>query len=315
MKLESLSKKLNSKIKEILKNENFTNEQISVICNKYFSFDSQKDFTHPKYEHPYFFPIVQQISLGISNLNNIENDVNFKEKTKLFKGYLKRNNLNMNEILSLFDYTRNSDIILKFQRTIKNVENEVQITKDIYLKGIKSYFRNNSENENLNYKKIQLLVEKINFDTSLQDFKNHFNQIFDNLLSSGETPSYIVDITNELFEDLYSIKEKYNTNFSVDSALSAPLPNNVVLYRAISRVSKTIRNLIGNSRDYSSLIGKKIEDKGFTSTSLLYNTSFAMYEDYDIVFKIPNRRCFYLLDYCSSFSFNACSWLGACTYR
>ena len=88
----------------------------------------------------------------------------------------------------------------------------------------------------------------------------------------------------------FILKEKRSGNsnnehvLSLDKALNNQLPYNVILHRAVKK--SFIIPYLNNSRNFHSLVGKKVEDKGFTSTSLLYDNSFAPYPDHEIVFKI-----------------------------
>ena len=69
-----------------------------------------------------------------------------------------------------------------------------------------------------------------------------------------------------------------------DGLGSTHLPKPMKLYRAIK--SSYLEKGLGEGEDLSSLVGKSISNEGQTSTSPLYNSSFAGLDDYDTVFEI-----------------------------
>ena len=75
-----------------------------------------------------------------------------------------------------------------------------------------------------------------------------------------------------------SLEHIDSTLASLDDGLSkSRLPQSMKLYRAIKTNGKI------NTEDY---IGKSMNNKGYTSTSPLYNSSFAKFDDYDTVMEI-----------------------------
>lgn len=69
-----------------------------------------------------------------------------------------------------------------------------------------------------------------------------------------------------------------------DGLGSTHLSKSMKLYRAVK--SSYLEKGLGEGEDLSSLVGKSISNKGQTSTSPLYDSSFASLDDYDTVFEI-----------------------------
>ena len=71
---------------------------------------------------------------------------------------------------------------------------------------------------------------------------------------------------------------------SLDQGLTTRLPESMKLTRAVK--GEYLMSQLQPGEDLTSLIGRRIEETGYSSTSPIYDTSFAKYDDYDVVYDI-----------------------------
>ena len=268
MKENKLTEQQKERINDILTREGFSQEQKDVILSSFKEFGNHYEF----YKN----------NTNYSNvLNNLSNDKNPSmpiyqqlkmayeaEELQKFCSLLKQKNLTLPDAISLNYYSNN---ILVSQ--IKRMETA---KKNSYLPFIKKD-----------------LFEKFDFDEiatkKLNDFLNYIHSLdcnspeyFKKVVVTASNDEFINKYTEEI--NLYAANYRFYYNAlhaikKLDVALKNQIPYNIVVYRGIKK--EDLANLLNKhkyffeNKNSSSIVGEKISDDGYTSTSLRYDVCFA----------------------------------------
>lgn len=280
MQLESLTKKQNEAIKKILIKEGFDKHQIGVILNKYTSFNKMEDLRSGKHNQPRYKEVMCKLYDG-AQIDELENISEHQDDIEKLKGFLKQNKISMQDALSLYDYSTGSSSILNLKRKMNNLEIYMcELDENLYknLKKIEKIYAFDCSRENVN--RFINFAKNIDYNISIEKCKILMHKYINENNLPKVTHSLFMKYVQDLAE-YYSVAPTIN---SLDESLKNQLPYNIILYRAVSTDFIFCKN--GFSNNFKNLVGKKIEDMGYTSTSMLYETSFARYLGYPIVFKI-----------------------------
>lgn len=182
---------------------------------------------------------------------------------------LEKNNLSVDNAKAINQYSNGSNMILSMKRGTAN-KSQIQ-------SGIKSEMMGKLQTRGLNQEQISSIKDYIgtlDFNKPVHENYKMVNQYMKKMnIPHNCYPSICTAV-----KGMDSLEHIDSTLASLDDGLSkSRLPQSLKLYRAIKTNGKM------NPENY---IGKSMNNRGYTSTSPLYNSSFAKYDDYDTVMEI-----------------------------
>ncbi len=274
----TINSNLENQITEMLSNEGLSPNDIQTILKgDYQRFLSKDDISSkflPIFKNDEFTSIIQGISDGYT-LDEMPQELGISlDKINTFKNILVQNHLSLDEIKAFNKYTVGSNMILGAKRGVP---------KEPLLESIISDFNSRMTEYGFNEEQISQIGSYIKgLDYSLPLHQNyHFTKEF--LQQYGLSNKYIATVQSFVknLDSYYNLDE---TLTNLDRGLKANLPESMELFRAVK--SLFLKKGLKQEENLTSLVGKKIEENGYSSTSPLYDTSFAKYDDYDVVFDI-----------------------------
>lgn len=272
----NLPKEYSDALKQMLQSEGLQEADIDTIANKtYKQYLSKEELTSFSiFKNEEYQSIIQALSedytleemsikLGI-NQNKINN----------FIKILQENNLTIDNIKAFNRYSSNSSIILKAKRGI---------SKEIISKEIDTELDSRLTEYGFSQEHITKIHDYINtLDYQKPLYENW--QTTTKYLEEYNIPKKYTAVINNTVMHKNSLVHINETLSSLDQGLTASLPESIKLTRAIK--SEYLISKLQQGKDLTSLIGSKIEETGYSSTSPIYDTSFAKYDDYDVIYDI-----------------------------
>lgn len=263
------------RIESFLRKEHFSSKQINNFLGDYTQQDS-----------PFFFEYLNEESTtNISAIKLIlksekENKSPISREVEDFEGFLKSKKLTMNEGLSIYRYTFYGEEILKLKRSGKSAKDEIKLMGK-QLK--KSFIKFGKKDILKNYKIINSLIEFAKILNPFEEF-TAVQQKTEKFLKGFHFESALYyECINFVYDVMNTIRLQNNIT-DLDKSLKNQIPYNMVVYRAINPSYLDLsKSIIKNPE---TLLGQKINQNGYTSTSLRYENSFAKYSQYPLVLKI-----------------------------
>lgn len=294
-------------IADLLIKEGFSRNQAKMMLSKYTQCQNNEDLSKKSSK---IFQAYQynDVIAELKKPNKISNKI-LQTKIDYFKEILKLNNLSASQVIALNSYTYDSEKILNYKRKIKDKIEMMKKAEDD-LKCSLDYV--DSKNDRKNF-----IVEFLRKTATSSDNKldvTKAENLIDKLNFSQEEKLCILGYLTEVSE----IQNLDQTIENIDKSVKNQIPYNMVFYRAIKGdylyqiFPSLLSKLYGNFGD---LVGKKIEETGYLSTSALLNSSFANSPKCDIIFEIfaPKGSQAYdvspfstVFDYENEMLFNSC---------
>ena len=178
-------------------------------------------------------------------------------------------NISVENAKAINQYSNESNMILSVKRgTTNKTELQSGIMRDLSTK---------LQERGISQSQISEISDFIQHLDYYQPVHNNYDMI--NLqMQKMNLPKVCSHSVCKAVKDMNSFEHIDETIASLDDGLSkARLPQSMKLYRAI----KT-----NGQADAQSYVGKSMNNKGYTSTSPLYASSFAKYDEYDTVMEI-----------------------------
>lgn len=260
-------------IRNYLKLQDISLECINLILNdKYEKFDSSSQILSILNDKKYL-GILMVLDEGYT-LNELYNFFDDKILIKEFQKNLEQKNLTIEIVKAFNKYSSGSNMILKRKRGISKGKILDQILDELTSR-LKKY--------GFSSEKI-ILIKKylITLDYSKPLYINYI--LMNNFLSNNNVLKKYIPVIQSSVRSLDMYYHLDEIISSLDQGLKHSLNNSIKLYRAVKK--EYLMDQLSLDDDLSSLIGKCIEEKGYSSTSLTYDQSFAKYDDYDVVFDI-----------------------------
>lgn len=186
-----------------------------------------------------------------------------------FIKYLEKNNLTIQNAKALNLYSYGSQIILKYKNCIKTKE---EIKLEIYEEMIEFLKKRKIEEKILN----KILIAITNIDYGFPLYLN-FQKIKEYFQKENISKVYLATVcsTVKKYDILFNMDEII---FEIDEALNKSIiEENTVLYRGLK-----IKN--ANTGDIKEKLN--LHNKNYMSTSLIHDSSFAKYDEYNVVFQL-----------------------------
>ena len=261
------------KIGNMLSKDGLSNDEINEILNcEYSSFDSHDEmemlFGKGNYQN-----ILEKLSNGYKMEELPKLNVNEKEIQE-FNSMLEKNNITVENAKAIHQYTDGSNMILG----IKRGEDRTKIQEGIIEQLSKSLNERGISQEKI--KEVQEFVKGLDYERPVYE---NYEKINDYSIQ-GNLPNACKASINKSVQSMDRFNHIDETVAELDDALSkTQLINSMKVYRAVK--GNSLKELY-QVEDLSELKGKSLQNKGQTSTSPLYDSSFAKYDTYDAVFEI-----------------------------
>lgn len=257
------------KIANMLQSQCFSQSEIDIILNgEYSCFQSENDLTNLFSSSGNY----QNVLRGLADGYTIDElpQIGIKQsEIEGFLGMLDKCNLSVENAKAINQYSNDSNMILSIKKgTTSRKEIQRVINKEMFKK---LQLRGMSEEQIF---EVQKFIETLNLDRPVHENFTSVNEYINQMNIPRNCYSPICTAVSGMDK----LKHIDTTIESLDEGLSkSKLPESIKLYRAI----KT-----NGQRQPEDYLGKSMSNNGYTSTSPLYESSFAKYDDYDTVMEI-----------------------------
>ena len=254
---------------DILKKQGLTESKIDEIINgEYSSFQNSMDLKQIFNSDANYQNVLRGLADGYTIDELIQQGTNPKEIDGLMQE-LKKNNLSIENAKAINQYSNGSNMILSMKRGWTDRSQIQNVIKTDMADKLKARALSQEQ-----IKGIEDYIQSLDFSKPVHENYEMISQY----IQQSNIPHNCYPSICTAVKDMDSLEHIDSTLSNLDEGLSkARLSNSMKLYRAI----KTDGNI--NPESY---IGKSISNKGYTSTSPLYQSSFAKYDDYDTVMEI-----------------------------
>ena len=271
MKNERMDMSLEQKqqISNMLQSQGLSQSEIDVILNgEYSAFQTDMELTDIFSSNGTHQSVLRGLADGYSIEELQQHGVNSRE-IKEFMNTLEKYNLTVENAKAINQYSNGSNMILSMQRGTAD--------RSAIQNGIKTDMMSKLQTRGLTQEQISSIedyIGKLDFSKPVHENYDMVSQYMQEMnIPRSCYPSICTAV-----KGMDSLEHIDSTIASLDDGLSkSRLPQSMKLYRAI----KTNGEI--NPENY---IGKSMSNKGYTSTSPLYESSFAKYDDYDTVMEI-----------------------------
>ena len=267
MTKEKLSAEYHSKLKFLLEKEGFCDEQINVMLGDYIEYEEGSLYSEVCPQHSNLIDYRRIIKTIVEAAHNgtFKEEIEKIEKLKHlehiedFYKLLKSSNVTWNDVLALHSYTNYSDDILHLQNARESENNT-----PLYISEELSYFSSLSQ---LQEEKFIKFIKNL---VSQNDYENLKEKV---VAFSNQIDTSFPVVYNHV-KNIIKTKTKLDKiSLTIKKTLKNQIAKNTVLHRGVKQ--SFLRKILKDESDINALVGKKIEEKGFTSTSLFYNMSFS----------------------------------------
>ena len=278
MKNEKIDMSLEQRqqISSMLQLQGLSQSEIDVILNgEYQSYDSEYDLESAFGGLRKYGDVLEKVSDGYT-MDELQAQGISPQKIEEFNQMLTEKNITIDNAKAIYQYSIGSNMILGVKRGTSKETIEEQIMSDLE----ESLQARGVGQEDIEKMK-QFVKDSDYSETPLHDNYDIANSYMEQIrLKQNSRVS--VRSAMQSMDRCYHIDE---TITSLDEGLgSTKMPKSMKLYRAVK--SSYLEKGLKPGEDLSSLVGKSISNNGQTSTSPLYDSSFASFDEYDSVFEI-----------------------------
>lgn len=192
-----------------------------------------------------------------------------KQDIEKFQSRLEECNLSVENALAINQYSNGSNMILSIK---KGIASKAEIKENIF-----SELKEKLEAREMdvgNFDEFRKIIQELDYNKPVHE--NY--DMLKNALEKLDIPKNCLTSMNSAIKNFNSLEHIYETIKQLDDGLSkARLPESMKVYRAIK--SNPDMNL-------KELEGQMAENKGYTSTSPIYDSSFAKYDEYNTVLEL-----------------------------
>lgn len=263
------------KISQMLQNDGVSQTEISQIINgNYETYDTEFDLETSFGGLKKHGDILEKLSDGYT-MEELPQQGISDQKIKAFSDMISQKNLSVDNAKAIYQYSIGSNMILGVKRGTSKETIQEQIMTDLEesLKG-----RGVSDSD---IEKMKQYVKSVDYNSALHENYDIANEYMEqqglqsNSRVSVRSAIQSMDRCHHIDETIAALDEGLG-----NTHLSKPMK----LYRAVK--SSYLEQGLKDGEDLTSLVGKSISNKGQTSTSPLYDSSFASLDEYDTVFEI-----------------------------
>ncbi len=270
-----MSAEQKEQITTMLQSQGISQSEIDQIINgDYESYDTGTDLESAYGGLKKHGDVLEKLSDGYT-MEELQGQGVSTDKIQQFKEMLDTRNLTVDNAKAIYQYSIGSNMILGVKRgtSKETIREQIIIDLDEALRG-----RGVAEAD---IEKMKQFVQSADYESTLHSNYDIANEYMEqmgfqkNARVSVRSAMQSIDRCTHIDETIAALE---------DGLGSTHLSKSMKLYRAVK--SSYLEKGLGEGEDLSSLVGKSISNKGQTSTSPLYDSSFASLDDYDTVFEI-----------------------------
>lgn len=261
---------------DMLRQNGLSETDINVIVNGiYREYSSSESLTSLSIlENDEYSSIIQALSEDYT-LEEMSTSLGIsQDKIDSFRGTLQDNNLTVDNVKAFNRYSSGSNMILSAKRGVP---------RETISQGIDAELDSRLTEYGFPQEHISQIHDYVNgLDYSKPLHENW--QATNGYLEQYGIPRKYTAAINSTVMHKNSLAHLDETLSSLDQGLTTRLPESMKLTRAVK--GEYLMSQLQPGEDLTSLIGRRIEETGYSSTSPIYDTSFAKYDDYDVVYDI-----------------------------
>lgn len=263
------------KISEMLRSQGISETEIDQIINGDYEVYSTGDDLESSFgglkKHG---DVLEKLSDGYT-MEELQTQGISTQKIQAFNEMLQSKNLTVDNAKAIYQYSVGSNMILGVKRGTSKETIQSQIMSDLeeslQARGVPQ----------ANIDKMKQFVKSADYESTLH---SNYDMANDYMEQMGIQQNSRVSVRSAM-QSMDRCTHIDETIASLDEGLgSTHLDKSMKLYRAVK--SSYLEKGLKEGEDLSSLVGKNISNKGQTSTSPLYDSSFASLDEYDTVFEI-----------------------------
>ena len=264
----------------MLQSQGIPKEEIAQIINgNYESYDAKYDLKSIYGELKKHCNVLEKLHDGYT-IEELQRQGVSVEKIQQFKEMLELRNLTVDNAKAIYEYSIDCNTILDVKRGRISKEEIREKIKTQTMTELEKSLRGRDVAE-ADIEKMKQFVQNADYQFPLHSNYEAANEYMEQI---GFQQNARVSVRSAMLAiDRYIHIDEIIAALE-DGLGSTHLPKPMILYRAIK--SSYLEKGLGEGEDLSSLVGKSISNEGQTSTSPLYNSSFAGLDDYDTVFEI-----------------------------
>lgn len=273
----NLSEEYSSALTQMLKNEGLSDTDINEIINgSYHQYNSPDDLISSApsiFKNEEYMGIITDLADGYT-LDEIGQRGTSIEKIESFKNVLSENDLTIENVKALNKYSSGSNMILGAKRGVPRESIMQNINSELNSRLTEYGF------EQSQISQIQDMVNGLDYQKPVHENYTATNEFLEQM----QIPKKFKPVVNSTVRNLDSYYHLDETLSQLDDGLQTRLSESTKLTRAVK--SDFLTKRLADGQSLSDLVGRRIEENGYSSTSPLYDSSFAKYDDYDVVFDI-----------------------------
>lgn len=270
-----MSEEQKEQITTMLQSQGISNEEIKRIINgDYESYDTGADLENAYGGLKKHGDVLEKLSDGYT-MEELQGQGIPVDKIQQFEKMLETRNLTVNNAKAIYQYSIGSNMILGVKRGTSKETIKEQIMTDL------AEALNGRDVAEADIEKMKQFVQNADYQSPLHSNYDIANKYMEQM---GFKQNARVSVRSAM-QSIYRCTHIDETIAELEGGLSKThLVKPMKLYRAVK--SSYLEKGLENGEDLSCLLGKTISNKGQTSTSPLYDSSFASLDDYDTVFEI-----------------------------
>ena len=271
-----MSPEQKQQISSVLQSQGLSQSEIDVILNgEYGGYDSEYDLESAFGGLRKHGDVLEKLSDGYT-MDELQAQGISPQKIDAFNQMLSEKNITVDNAKAIYQYSIGSNMILGVKRGTSKETIQEQIMSDLE----ESLKARGVQHEDI--EKMKQFVKEAEYDeTPLHDSYDIANRYMEEI---GLKQNSRVSVRSAM-QSMNRCTHIDETIASLEEGLgSTNIPKSMKLYRAVK--SSYLEKGLKQEEDLSSLVGKSISNKGQTSTSPLYDSSFASLDEYDSVFEI-----------------------------
>lgn len=261
---------------EMLRQNGLSEADIDVIVNgtyKEYSSSAELD-SSSIFKGDEYSSIIQALSEDYT-LEEMNSSLGIsQDKIDNFKVVLKDNNLTIDNVKAFNRYSSGSNMILSAKRGV---------SREIISQGIDTELDSRLAEYGFPQEHISQIHDYVDSLDYSKPLHENWQATTKYLEQYGISKKYTAAINSTVMHK-NSLAHLDETLSSLDQGLTTKLPESMKLTRAVK--SEYLMSQLQPGEDLTNLVGRRIEETGYSSTSPIYDTSFAKYDDYDVVYDI-----------------------------
>lgn len=261
---------------EMLRQNGLSEADIDVIVNgTYREYSSSEELASSSiFQNDEYSSIIQALSEDYT-LEEMPTSLGIsQDKIDSFRSVLQDNNLTVDNVKAFNRYSSGSNMILSAKRGVP---------RETISQGIDAELDSRLAEYGFPQEHISQIHDYVNGLDYSKPLHENWQATTGYLEQYGIPRKYTAAINSTVMHK-NSLAHLDETLSSLDQGLTTRLPESMKLTRAVK--GEYLMSQLQPGEDLTSLVGRRIEETGYSSTSPIYDTSFAKYDDYDVVYDI-----------------------------